>query len=153
MPIKAPFFLPTVAGLEPTFDRSGLEESAEPVSKLTENATPLISLVTDIGRQMEGYLGSNNQMVPVMNMLKEFSPSKLDSEISALDPEGCCSPKPLNGLLTLLRDCLVNGVYWDAAQAILRVTLSKHFEQILSFEELLETANECKSGPCFERFF
>lgn len=144
MPVKAPFFLPSVAGLEPTFDRTALEE--EPSSKLTTNTTPLISLVTDIGRQMEAYLESTDQMVTVMNMMKEFSPSKLDSEISALDPEGCCSMKPLNGLLSLLRDCLKSGVFWDGAQAMLRVALSKHFEQISDNDELMETVQECKLG-------
>ena len=77
MPVKAPFFLPTVAGLEPTFDRSGLEEK-DPVSKISSNSTPVISLVTEIGRQMEAYEESDHHdFLNLMNMLKDFTPSKL----------------------------------------------------------------------------
>ena len=59
VPVKAPFFLPTVAGLDPTFDRS--EKDEEPESKISSNSSPLVSLVSDIGRQLENYLESETR--------------------------------------------------------------------------------------------
>ena len=144
VPVKAPFFLPTVAGLDPTFDRS--EKDEEPESKISSNSSPLVSLVSDVGRQLENYLESANQTRALMGFLKDLSPSKIDSEISALDPEGCCSEKPLLGLLNLLKDSFEEGLYWDAAQAMLKVALGKHFEQISKSEELLESVEASKQG-------
>ena len=59
-----------------------------------------------------------------------MSPAKLDNEIGTLDVEGCCTNKPLMGLIRLITDCLESGMYWDAAQAILKVVLQKHFDSI-----------------------
>ena len=105
----------------------------------------MISLVSGTGRQMESYLSGSDLHV-LMKMLETFSPSKLDSEISALDPEGCCSEKPLEGFLSLLRDSLKKGMYWDLSQAMLRVCLAKHFEEILKYEGLFAILEECKTG-------
>ena len=141
---KAPFFLPTVAGVSGVeFDRSALEEDGQ--SKIASNKKPMISLVSGTGRQMESYL-SGSELHVLMKMLETFSPSKLDSEISALDPEGCCSEKPLEGFLSLLRDSLKKGMYWDLSQAMLRVCLAKHFEEIMKYEGLFAILEECKKG-------
>lgn len=144
VPVKAPFFLPTVAGVSGVeFDRSALEEDGQ--SKIASNKKPMISLVSGTGRQMESYLSGSDLHV-LMKMLEIFSPSKLDSEISALDPEGCCSEKPLEGFLSLLRDSLKKGLYWDLSQAMLRVCLAKHFEEILKYEGLFAILEECKTA-------
>lgn len=78
------------------------------------NATPLMSLITGFGRQMESYESANRDIT--MEQLIAMSPAQLDNEIGTLDVAGCCSNKPLLGLLRLINDCLQAGMYWDAAQ-------------------------------------
>merc|ERR1711892_924414 len=133
-PKQAPFFLPTVAGLKPKFDRAALEETDG--SKIMANAAPLMSLITAFGRQMEGYESEHRNVT--MDQLINKSPAQLDNEIGTLDVAGCCSNKPLLGLLRLINDCLQAGMYWDAAQAMLKVALQKHFDAITDDSELIE---------------
>ena len=78
------------------------------------NAAPLMSLITAFGRQMEGYESEHRNVT--MDQLINMSPAQLDNEIGTLDVAGCCSNKPLLGLLRLINDCLQAGMYWDAAQ-------------------------------------
>lgn len=79
-PEKAPFFLPTVAGLSGSvnFDRDG-ENDEEAGSKLVSNAKPLMALVSQFGKQMDLYCDDKEGKMILINMLKDMSPSKLDS--------------------------------------------------------------------------
>lgn len=79
-PEKAPFFLPTVAGLSGSvnFDRDG-ENDEEGGSKLVSNAKPLMALVSQFGKQMDSYCDDKEGKMILINMLKDMSPSKLDS--------------------------------------------------------------------------
>ena len=162
-PEKAPFFLPTVAGLSGSvnFDRDG-ENDEEPGSKLVSNAKPLMALVSQFGKQMDLYCDDKEGKLILINTLKDMSPSKLDSgkiygfyfhfvkyffpEIGQLDPEGCCTSKPLLGCIRLLTDCLSDGIFWDACQAILKVVLQKHFEMIVEDENLMEAVEESQKA-------
>ena len=85
-------------------------------SKIIANSAPLMSMITDFGRNMEAYESDRSGRDQLMSMLVEMSPAKLDSEIGTLDVEGCCTAKPLIGLLRLINDCLESGLFWDAAQ-------------------------------------
>ena len=109
---------------------------------------------------MEVYADKREGKMELMSLLKDMSPSKTDSgnftlgkvnhysflEIGSLDPVGCCTSRPLLGILYLLIDCLSNGLFWDACQAILKVTLQKHFEAIVTSEgdELVEAINKIR---------
>ena len=64
-------------GLEgPKFDRN---ESEEAESKLVSNLKPLMALVSTFGKQMELYCEDKEGKIILINMLKDMSPSKLDS--------------------------------------------------------------------------
>ena len=70
----------------------------------------------------------------------------LFEEIGSLDPVGCCSERPLLGLMHLLVDCLSAGLFWDCCQAVLKVTLQKHFESMVTSDdgELINVLNSIR---------
>ena len=65
-------------------------------------------------RGAKGYKSEHRNVT--MDKLIKMSSAQLDNEIGTLDAAGCCSNKPLLGLLRLINDCLQAGMYWDAAQ-------------------------------------
>ena len=55
----------------------------------------------------------------------------LFEEIGSLDPVGCCSERPLLGLMHLLVDCLSAGLFWDCcaiALAVFRLVWGSTFD-------------------------
>ena len=73
-PEKAPFFLPTVAGLSGSvnFDREA-ENEDDSGSKLVSNAKPLMALVSQFGKQMDSYCGDKEGKIILINAKRDRS--------------------------------------------------------------------------------
>ena len=70
-----------MAGLEPKFDRENekKDEDESGNSKLVSNSAPLLALVTDFGKKMEGYANRREGKIEMMTLIKDMSPSRTDS--------------------------------------------------------------------------
>ncbi|XP_015785860.1 WD repeat-containing protein 36-like isoform X2 [Tetranychus urticae] len=82
-PKSAPFFLPTIDGLEPDFDLTQTETDDQDKKEKSKVLNNLLG-VSPFGKLLLNCAQRNN-FSPVIKQLKEMSPNTIDSEIRALD--------------------------------------------------------------------
>jgi U3 small nucleolar RNA-associated protein 21 len=85
IPDSAPFFLPTVSGLDPVFDATGGDKDSE-ISKKTQSEKRKTRMM-DLSPFSEKLLdcASNGDYKIILDLLKEMGPSKIDAELQCLD--------------------------------------------------------------------
>ncbi|KAI8130595.1 WD repeat-containing protein 36 [Lucilia cuprina] len=86
VPKQAPFFLPTVAGLEMKFDVTNAKSDDEDLESRVLQATSLNNL-TNFGKLLEATSSSQNYEKCVQH-LKQLGPSMIDFEVKSLHPIG-----------------------------------------------------------------
>ncbi|WVR06365.1 hypothetical protein IAU60_003396 [Kwoniella sp. DSM 27419] len=136
-PEKAPFFLPTVSGLETRFDLSAAENKEDEGKGQRLDLTPgwLESEFTKrLGREDEQ--GDYNAF---FEYVKSLPPSTLDMEIRSL-----LSLEHLSQFLHALTARLRSHRDYEAVQAIMSVFLSVHGDMLIANEELKDKLVELK---------
>ncbi|XP_043225558.1 WD repeat-containing protein 36-like [Amphibalanus amphitrite] len=136
-PKSAPFFLPTVSGLETKFDLS--DAAAAEGAADSERILHLGALapVTELGRLLlKAETGDDEHYDAVMTLLKTFGPWQLDSELRQLAPAPGSSPKLLRLFLVTLHHQLDSCRDFELAQAYLGLFLKLHGPAISESLEL-----------------
>ncbi|EIE21950.1 WD40 repeat-like protein [Coccomyxa subellipsoidea C-169] len=147
-PAAAPFFLPTIPGLEgnPVFDtEADADQNIEEDDSLQGlNATPPVSDLARLlleGRRAKDY-------TPLLSYLRGLSPSKLDGELRAMQVRALPHFEPgskeelqdLCRLLDFLTVELAANRNYEFMQALLRLTLQVHGEAIVQETKLRKRA-------------
>jgi U3 small nucleolar RNA-associated protein 21 len=148
-PKSAPFFLPTVAGLEPKF-----KIPDEDTTQTNEGSRILATsrkLMSDFGRQLEKSRTDKNYAT-VLDMLKSMGPSAIELELSLLVPD--VDGGSMDLVLDFI-DFLVNLFETkrdtDLASSYLGLFLKLHGEMLSTNEALqwqLERLESCQTEAC-----
>nr|XP_039266834.1 WD repeat-containing protein 36-like [Styela clava] len=134
LPKSAPFFLPTIAGLEPTFDIS--EEKIE--SKI--NKRSILNPLSDIGLALLDQ--KSETPFTIMNKLKELGPSAIDIEIRGLSPDGGGSVELMSAFLSFILSMLRSRRDFELVESYLGLFMKVHSEMISSDSTLLTYLRE-----------
>jgi len=138
-PKAAPFFLPTVAGLQPTFLIEENKEEEEKETFLTN-----LSDLTEFGKAL-GQAKSDEDFKSMYKLFLEKGPSAIDIEIRALAPEGGGSIPLMEQFILLLNNELKNKTNFEIVNAHLGLFLQIHGDTVvsnLSLREHLTTTQE-----------
>lgn len=132
VPKQAPFFLPTVAGLDLKFDVTDVastEGSKVLVPQHFQNYTAF-GKVLDDSRQVPAKL---RQCVAT---LIELGPSRVDFEIRSLHPDGGGSVVLMLQFMRMVEQMLVSNENFELAQSYLAVFLKAHARTLVEHAEL-----------------
>ncbi|XP_053394412.1 WD repeat-containing protein 36-like [Mercenaria mercenaria] len=133
-PKAAPFFLPTVAGLEPKFAVDEDASKKEAKSKLEAgNLMPLCTL----GQLLKEGNSSKNYD-KVLEYMKTLGPSAVDIEIRSLAPEMGGSVPVMCSFLQFVQSVLDTNKNFEIIQAYLGLFLKVHSDILSSEPELVK---------------
>ena len=150
-PETAPFFLPTVSGLETRFDLSAVNDTSEDAS---QRLAPMASFMeSEFTRRLaaENEGGDCKSMAALQGMLligldnaffeyaKALSPAALDLEIRSL-----VSLDHLSLFLHALTSRLSSHKDFEAVQALMSVFLTVHADILIANDELRERLGQLK---------
>lgn len=138
-PKQAPFFLPTVAGLEMRFDLSQVESEQTDQTKIVP--TTHIDNITSFGRLLKATIATDD-FDDAIQKLVSLNVSALDFEIKSLSPIGGGSIALMLQFLKLIIQMLSSNLYFELAQSYLGVFLKSHPEVIVENEELANMLEE-----------
>lgn len=139
VPKQAPFFLPTVSGLDFKFDMTdALKEKQR-----EENSTKMImpenfNNLTTFGKYLEEALQVQNYEKAVA-YIKSMGPSMIDFEIKSLHPIGGGSYKALVGFVEMINFMFESCSGFELAQAYLSCFLKAHGKSLIEKKELVES--------------
>ncbi|MGH0163937.1 UNVERIFIED_CONTAM: hypothetical protein FKN15_046033 [Acipenser sinensis] len=119
VPKSAPFFIPTLPGLVPRFAVSE-GQNAEEQSKIVNLG--VLAQKSDFYMQLEDALVSNNYSSTV-RLLKEMGPSRIETELRSLAPEGGASLDVMQSFIRMIGSILDSKRDFDLAQAYLALFL------------------------------
>ncbi|XP_074642621.1 WD repeat-containing protein 36-like [Tubulanus polymorphus] len=134
VPKAAPFFIPTIPGLQPKFDIQENEEKEKFESKVISSS--LLSY-TAFGKLVEKSVPSR-QYGTIMAAMKEMSPSAIDIEIRSLAPLHGGSVELMVAFIKFLNHSFTSNKDFELIQAYLGLFLKVHGETIASEPELIE---------------
>jgi len=141
-PKAAPFFLPTVPGLETKFDLSGLGQEER------DEAGPDISLgftsFTEFGTSL-GQAKSQEDFQSAIKSLLEKGPSAIDIEVRSLGPEGGGTISALCQFLEMIKAGIQSNTNFEALQSYLSLFLRVHGEVVSNEEELVNVLREIET--------
>ena len=141
-PKAAPFFLPTVPGLETKFDLSGVERDER------EDAGTDISLgftsFTEFGSSL-GQAESEEDFQAMIQSLLEKGPSALDIEIRSLGPEGGGTIIALRQFLEMIKVGIRSNTNFEALQSYLSLFLKVHGDVISKEVELVKALRDIQT--------
>ncbi|XP_055850780.1 WD repeat-containing protein 36 [Episyrphus balteatus] len=153
-PKQAPFFLPTVAGIDLKFDVSGAtaedENSKMLIPSNFNNLTTLAKLLEDTI--------TTGIYTNCVEYLKKLGPSMIDFEIKSLHPIGGGSYKSMTQFLKTISYMLSTNCDFELSQAYLSVFLKSHGTSLVDRIEILEALKEVeeeqkKSWEILEKSF
>lgn len=126
VPKLAPFFLPTVAGLEPKFAPVQDDTSEQNKSRISfGNLQPL----SELGIALTA---DHCNFENILNRLKELGPSSIDTEIRSLSPDGGGSLEAMEQFLRFCDHILESRNNFELINAYLGLFLKVHGETIAS---------------------
>lgn len=138
VPKQAPFFLPTVAGLDLKFDMSEeakkLQQEAE-TSRILKAKT--ISNLTQFGQLLQQTAETSNYENCV-EYLKKLGPSMIDFEIKSLHPLGGGNWQIMVQFLKTIDYMFSTNLNFELAQSYLSVLLRAHGLNLLESPEVVE---------------
>lgn len=133
IPKAAPFFLPTVPGLELKFASEEKTDSDKTKVKVARS----FEVLTDFGRKLKAA-----EYHESLKMLIEMGPSGIEVEIRSLDPDIGGSEDLLLKFLEMIKFALDRNMYFEAVQGYLSLFLKLHAEYVMSngnVREICET--------------
>lgn len=148
-PKAAPFFLPTVSGLQgPKFSLKEKSNDAEDdqedeKTKSAKRKLQATFFPSDLGTLLEQTASNENKETvsyrSVVEQMIEWGPAQLDAQIRMLDSTGGFGDRTyLAFFLELIEQLVTNGLYYELANGWLSLFLKVHIETIAS-DELLRT--------------
>lgn len=138
VPKAAPFFLPTIPGLQPKF---AVPENTEETDKKKSDADlSRFNSLGELGRRLD----DENKDQSALGYLKELGPSAVDNEIRCLGPDAGGSVTTMCQFLHLISHVLDTKKDFEVANAYLGLFLKIHGDTISSHPELVEVLREVK---------
>ena len=141
-PKAAPFFLPTIPGLETKFDLSGL--TPDDTDKSSTNVNLGFTSLTEFGTALS-QADSDEEYLTAIKSLLEKGPSALDIEIRSLGPEGGGTIGTLSQFLSMLEVGFRHNSNFEALQSYLSLFLKLHGEVISKEEKVIKTLTDIQS--------
>lgn len=138
VPKAAPFFLPTIAGLQPKFDIQDNKEEGD--KKQSRSDLSRFNSLSELGRKLE----ESNEGLTALDYLKELGPSAVDSEIRCLGPDAGGSVTVMCQFLDMISYVLDTKKDFEISNAYLGLFLKIHGDTISSHPELVEALIEVK---------
>ncbi|XP_036341537.1 WD repeat-containing protein 36-like isoform X1 [Rhagoletis pomonella] len=138
-PKQAPFFLPTVAGLEVKFDTSQAAEAMEETdgSRLLQPGAGGLSTLTNFGKMLHG-AGDSKKYSNCIDHLKQLGPSMIDFEIKSLHPTSGGSYRIMVAFLSTIEQMFGTRLNFELAQAYLSVFLRVYGIDLLDSVEVIQ---------------
>jgi len=140
-PKAAPFFLPTIPGLETKFDLSKVATDEDAESK---SLTLGFSNLTEFGSCL-GQSESDGDYLAMISVLLEKGPSALDLEVRSLSPEGGGTLGLMGQFLKMLAKGLETQNNWEVLEAWLGLFLRVHGDTVAEEKELIGLLHEIDS--------
>ncbi|XP_064607186.1 WD repeat-containing protein 36-like [Liolophura sinensis] len=139
VPKSAPFFLPTIPGLEPQFAPMEAEDTSEKGKSrvVTGHLQPL----TVIGQELL-QASSTEDFRSILKKFKELGPSAIDLEIRSLSSDNGGSTELMGQFLRFIQHILATKKDFELAHAYLGLFLKLHGEQMTSEPHLIMAAKE-----------
>lgn len=140
-PKQAPFFLPTVAGLDIAFDVNGdaiEDDSRVRVATNNENLTTFGILLKKCDEA--------GDYINAINHLMTLNPSMIDYEIKSLAPLGGGSISLMEKFLRMIIEMMSSNLNFELAQSYLALYLKSHEELIAENEILIMALDEVEKG-------
>ncbi|GBN32993.1 WD repeat-containing protein 36, partial [Araneus ventricosus] len=141
VPKNAPFFLPVVSGLKPTFlieDSDNWKEKNE-----KSNILDVMQLKSEFYKILYKSNETENYGI-VLDKLKEMSPSKIDVEIRCLSPENGGSELFMEYFLKALSESLKTKRNFELIHSYLALFLQIHYETVAKSEKMVGILQEIK---------
>ncbi|KAK3793159.1 hypothetical protein RRG08_024990 [Elysia crispata] len=142
VPKAAPFFLPTVAGLEPKFDITKEDESQ--LKAESHINKPELGALSELA-QLLSKADKNKSYSGVLAYLKEMGPSKIDSEIRLLSAEEGGSTEVMGYFLKFIEAILQSNKDFELAHAYLALFLKVHGEELSGKSDLSSSLEKLSS--------
>ena len=141
-PKAAPFFLPTISGLESTFDTSKI--GSEDKENGNEKSRFLSSKTFGMDSLLNSILKAHhpNQATVVIETLKKLSPAETDVEFRLLGPDGGGSKEILCSFIEVLIELTKSGREYELIQSYISLFLKLHGDTISTNDKLKEVARE-----------
>ncbi|XP_062535768.1 WD repeat-containing protein 36 [Armigeres subalbatus] len=137
-PKSAPFFLPTVSGLDFQFDLENAQNpSTEDTSKIVKPNQ--VEQLTNFGKLLkDAALNGNEEFSKAIEFLKKLGPSMVDFEIRSLSPldGGSGSVSLMFAFMRMIVALLESNQGFELGQSWLSVFLKSHGRTIVENEEL-----------------
>ncbi|XP_046327932.2 WD repeat-containing protein 36-like [Haliotis rufescens] len=137
VPKAAPFFLPTVPGLQPKFVQleAGEGNTKKGSRILSGNLQPL----SPLAQLLEDSRDTGNYS-PVLDHLKELGPSAIDVEIRSLAPSGGGNVQVMAEFMKFINHSIKTNHNFEIVQAYLGLFLKLNADVIAETPELVEEA-------------
>uniref|UniRef100_A0A7G3B8J2 Putative wd repeat protein n=1 Tax=Lutzomyia longipalpis TaxID=7200 RepID=A0A7G3B8J2_LUTLO len=128
---NAPFFLPTIPGLEFKFDLSAAANPSEGSKVIIPKD---FSNFTTFGKILNDTAGGSFQ--PAIEHIVKLGPSMVNFEIKSLSPDAAGSIELMHSFLAMLHEMLESNVNFELAQSFLAVFLREHADTVTQSEPL-----------------
>lgn len=132
-PKAAPFFLPTIAGLQPQFDIT----NADSTQKVPEShiKKPQLGALSDLAMQLSR-AHQNSSYDSVLKSMKEMGPSAIDREIRLLSSDDGGSDDVMVYFLEYVESILKSNKDFELAHSYLALFLKVHGEEVASKQQI-----------------
>lgn len=137
-PKQAPFFLPTVAGLDIQFDVDGVAQDDDG-SKIIKTTT--LTNLTSFGAALKKS-DENGDFTNAIDYINNLGPSMIDYEIKSLSPLSGGSVGLMVKFYRMILDMFNRNTCFELAQAYLALSLKVHEELLTENQELIDILGE-----------
>lgn len=141
-PKHAPFFLPTIAGLDIQFDVDGIVENEEG-SKIIRSAN--MENLTTFGVVLKKSSEAGD-LTNAISHITNLNPSMIDYEIRSLSPLSGGSIGLMVKFLQMITEMFNSNSYFELAQSYLALCLKVHEEIITESKILIEALEEVEKA-------
>lgn len=140
---QAPFFLPTIAGLDLKFDISDAQKgNGTDESQILQ---PHIENVTSFGRLLKNTTATDDYTECIEKLLT-MGVSAIDFEIKSLAPIGGGSIELMQQFMKMIIHMLQSNLYFELAQSYLSVFLKSHSDVIVENHELADLLEDVEGA-------
>ncbi|CAG2174545.1 unnamed protein product, partial [Oppiella nova] len=135
-PENAPFFLPTVAGLEPKFAIEDKDDDKNKDKQIDSHIVDKLKPISMFGKLIITCHENESNYEPLLDLLKTMGPSAIDAEIRSLSTQLNGSPNLLIYFLDAMEATLKTNKDFELIQSYLGLFLKIHTEDIVTNEAL-----------------
>lgn len=132
-PKQAPFFLPTVAGLDIQFNVDGAEQNEDDSRLVRANFDSLTTFGVVLKRSSE-----LNEYANAINHITSLNPSMIDYEIRSLAPLSGGSISLMVKFLEMIAEMFNSNNFFELSQSYLALFLKVHEEIISGSKDLID---------------